>query len=228
MPCAHSPVQVGHVGKTPIHYLCSNPPTAAAAHQYAEIVSMLPDTLPAGVLEARDAQGFTPLVLAVKSRNIAMVQWLLSHGADPNASPTPPPVAPRPITVAVQLKDAQYLEQLLASGASVHFTDVLGNTPLSQALNLQHAEQLQLLVLYGANLDVSHIQFRHGATGLQTIRQIIKDFPAGTSGAALKTAMVQALAARRRLAVLTLGSRVVPALSRDVMQIICQYSSLMP
>lgn len=211
-----------------MHYLCSSPPTAAAAHQYAEIVTMLPDTLSASVVEARDAQGFTPLVLAVKSRNIAMVRWLLSHGADPNADSSTPPIAPRPITAAVQLKDAQHLQQLLAFGASVHCCDVLGNTPLSQALNLQHAEQLQLLVLYGANLDVRHTQFRHGATGVQTIRQIINDFPAGTSGAALKTAMVQALAARRRLAVLTLGSRVVPALSRDVLQIICQYSSLMP
>ena len=221
-------VQVGNIGKTPMHYLCSNPPTAAAACQHADTVNMLPDMLPASVLDARDAQGFTPLVLAVKSRNMAMVRWLLSHGADPNADSAAPPIAPRPITAAVQLKDAQYLEHLLACGASVHFCDVLGKSPLSQALDLQHAEHLQLLVLYGANLDVYHIQFRHGATAIQTIRQIIKDFPVGTSGAALKTAITQGLAARRRLVVLTLGARVVPALARDILQLICQYSSLMP
>ena len=221
-------MQVDHIGKTPMHYLCSNPPTAAAAQQYAETVSMLPDMLSASVLDARDAQGFTPLVLAVKSRNMTMVQWLLSHGADPNTDSAKLPVAPRAITAAVQLKDAQYLEKLLAFGASVHVCDVMGKSPLSQALDLQHAEHLQLLVLYGANLDAYHIQFRHGATNIQTIRQIIKDFPVGTSGAALKTAMAQGLAARRRLIVLTLGARIVPALSRDILQLICQYSSLMP
>ena len=225
---AHLHVQVGHIGKTPMHYLCSNPPTAAAAQQYAEIVSMLPNTLSSIVLDARDAQGFTPLVLAVKSRNMTMVQWLLSHWADPNIDSATQPVAPRPITAAVQLKDAQYLEKLLAFGASVHVCDVMGKTPLGQALDLQHAEHLQLLVLYGANVDIDHIQFRHGATSTQTIRQIIKDFPVGTSGAALKTAMAQGLAARRRLVVLTLGARIVPALSRDILQLICQYSSLMP
>ena len=210
-----------------MHYLCSNPPTAAAAQQYAEAINTLPDMLSATVLDARDAQGFTPLVLAVKSRNITMVQWLLSHGADPNADSATLPTL-RPITAAVQLKDAQYLKQLLDVGASVHFCDVLGKTALSQALDLQHAEHLQLLVLYGANLDVYHIQFRHGATDIQTIRQIIKEFPAGTSGAALKTAMAQGLAARRRLVVLALGARIVPALSRDILQLICQCSSLMP
>ena len=184
--------------------------------------------LSASILDARDAQGFTPLVLAVKSRNMTMVRWLLSHGADPNSSDSTTVHTFRPMTAAIQLKDAQFLAQLLAFGASVHFRDALGRTVLSQALDLQHAEHLQLLVLYGASLDVRHIQFRHTATNIQTIRQIIMDFPAGTSGAALKTAMTQGLAARRRLVMLALGARIVPALSRDILQLICQYSSLMP
>ena len=186
---------------------------------------MLPDTLPATVLNAQDEQGLTPLVLAVKSRNMTLLQWLLSHGADANVVGGAL-AAPTCVTGhAVQLKDARYLEQLLAFGASVHFHDVLGRTPLHHALDLKHSEHLQLLVLYGANLDARHIDFRQ-ARYAQTIRQVINDLPVDMSGAALKTAMAQGIAARRRLVVLTLGARVVPALSPDVLHLICQYASL--
>ena len=220
-------MQIGYAGKTAMHYLCSNAPTAAAASHHAQAVQLLPEMLPATILNTQDAQGLTPLTLAVKSRNMTMLQWLLTHGADPNTTnPTRP--ASRPITAAVQLKDPAYLEKLLAYGANVHCRDVFYKTPLSHALDLQHRDHLQLLVLYGANLDAHHIQFRHGAGHSQTIRHIISDFPAGTSGAGLKAAMVQGLAARRHLVVLTLGARVAPDLSQDILQLICQYSLLMP
>ena len=220
-------VQIGYAGKTAMHYLCSNPPTAAAANHHAHAVQLLPQTLPATTLNAQDAQGLMPLTLAVQSRNMTMLQWLLTHGADPNTTNRTQP-ASRPITAAVRLKDPRYLEKLLAFGASVHCYDVFYKTPLSHALDLQHPDHLQLLVLHGANLDAHHMQFRHGAGYSQTIRHIINDFPVGTSGAGLKAAMVQGLAARRHLVVLTLGARVAPDLSRDILQLICQYSSLMP
>lgn len=185
---------------------------------------MLPDTLPASVLDAPDSGGLTPMVLAVQSRNMALLQWLLSHGADPDCTHTSLPV-PRPVTAALKLKDARYLEQLLASGATVNFCSMFGKSPLSSALDFEHADHLQLLVQYGADLDALHM---NGAShsGDQTIRQTISENRDGTSGAALKTAMAQGLAPRRHLVVLTLAARAVPALPRDVLQLICQYASL--
>lgn len=192
---------------------------------------MLPDTLPGRVLNAPDSDGLTPLVLAVQSRNMALLQWLLSHGADPDCTHTSFPV-PRPVTAALKLKDARYLEQLLASGASINFCSMFGKPPLSSALDFEHADHLQLLVQYGADVDAPHMKGAfhptHGAShsGERTIRQAICENRDGTSGAALKTAMAQGLAPRRHLVVFTLGARAVPALPRDVLQLICQYASL--
>jgi len=99
---------------------------------------------------------------------------------------------------------------------------------------MQHAKHLQLLVLYGANLDehpeiaYAYDRVDYGAcyNPCQAIRQTINDFAVGTPGAALRTAMAQGLAARRHLVVLILGARVAPALSQDTVQLICQYACL--
>ena len=127
-------MQVQRTGKTAMHFLCGNPPTAAAARQHAETVNMLPQTLPANVLNGHEAETGTPLMLSLASRNTALVQWLLLHGTDLNAVSTP--IARCPIMVAVRLKDAQYLEQLLSFGANVHCHDAIGRTPLSCTLDI--------------------------------------------------------------------------------------------
>lgn len=164
---------------------------------------------------------------------MALLQWLLSHGADPDGGGLATS-APKPITAALQLKDARYLGQLLANGAASNVCAVPGKSLLSSALELRHADHLELLVQYGADLDAVHendsTHRTHGVSDShdQTIRQTISDFPAGSSRVALKTAMAKGLAARRHLVVLTLGARAVPALSRDVLQLICQHASLMP
>lgn len=107
---------------------------------------------------------------------------------------------------------------------------------MSHALDLQHAEHLRLLVMYGADLDehkisstmYEHIRYTPSHNHDQPMRQFIKELPLRSAGAALRAAMAQGLAARRHLVVLILGTRVACTLSQDVMQLICQYASLMP
>ena len=218
-------MQTEFVGMTAMHHLCNNPPTAAAADQYAEVLAMLPTELPGHIMNARDQKGCVPLTLALKTRNRAMVKWLLLHGADPDGIGTA--LSPYlPIMQAVQLKDVTFLQYLLTAGATVHCRNGASKSPLSLSVEKQHPEHLRLLVLYGANLDAPHVQFRFGSSTTRTVRQVVCDFPAGTSGAVLKPAVASGLAVRRHLVVMILAARVAPDLPRDVVQLICQYASL--
>lgn len=223
-------------GRSALHYLCHHPPTAATAQQHAETISMLPDTIPAHILDAEDDHRRTPLLLAVRSRNLAVVEWLLAQGVDPDDNINVEESSLWPVIEAVKLRSAQIFIRLLNCGATVHCRDEYGRTPVSHALDLQHAEHLRLLVMYGADLDehkvsstvYEHIRFTPSHNHDQPMRQFIKELPLRSAGAALRAAVAQGLAARRHLVVLILGTRVPCSLSQDVMQLICQYASLMP
>jgi len=218
-------MQTEHVGMTAMHHLCNNPPTAATACQHAEVIAMLPTHLPGDILNARDQKGCVSLTLALKTRNRTLVTWLLEHGADPNGLGVS--ISPYlPIMQALQLKDVTFLQYLLTAGATVHCRNGASKSPLSVAVEKQHPEHLQLLVLYGANLESHHAQFRFGCSTTKTVRQVIYDFPIGTSGAVLKPAVAKALAIRRHLLVMILAARVAPDLPRDVVQLICQYAQV--
>ncbi|DBA97591.1 hypothetical protein WJX77_012135 [Trebouxia sp. C0004] len=217
--------QTEHVGMTALHHLCNNPPTAATSCQHAEVIAMLPSHLPGNILNARDQKGCVPLTLALKTRNKTLVTWLLENGADPNGLGVS--ISPYlPIMQALQLKDVTFLQYLLTAGATVHCRNGASKSPLSLAVEKQHPEHLQLLVLYGANLESHHAQFRFGCSTTKTVRQVIYEFPIGTSGAVLKPAIAKALAIRRHLLVMILAARVAPDLPRDVVQLICQYAQV--
>lgn len=97
-------------GRSALHYLCHNPPTAATAQQHAETISMLPDTIPAHILEAEDDHFMTPLLLAVRSRNLAVVEWLLAQGVDPDDNIIVEETSLWPVIEAVRMRSAQILE----------------------------------------------------------------------------------------------------------------------
>ena len=130
----------------------------------------------------------------------------------------------------MKVRDAWFLEQLLAFGESVHSLGGCEKTALGLALDLQHAEHLRLLVLHAANLD-EHPVIVNSVTGSsyisdRSVRQTISDLPVRTPGAALKTAMAQGLADRLHL-VVSILAHLAPAMSQDNMQLICQYADLM-
>ena len=199
---------------------------AATVQQYAETLQLLPIDLPQQTLNALDLEGKTPLTHAIEARNRAMTTWLLQHCADPDFTADNRPHY-RPVFAAVNAKDIFFLQQLLDAGTSIHVKDYVQDTPLNKALQQQHAEHFYLLILYGANLDARHARFRFGYSGPSTVRQVIQDFPEGTSGALLRDAVKKALAARRRLVVMTLAARAAPKLVPDVLQLICTFSGVM-
>ena len=214
-------LRTGLQGMTAMHYLCKHPSAAATVQQYAATVAMLPPDLSEQTQNAADKQGGIPLTYAVMSRNKTMLTWLLQHSADPNGD-----IMSTPIMQAICVKDVTFLQDLLTAGATVHCRDAANKSPLNLAVELQHSEHLQLLVTYGANLKSHHFQFRHGCGTSQTVWHFVQDFPAGTSGAALKTAVARGLAVRRHLVVMALAAHVAPHLPRDVLHLICQYASL--
>ena len=197
----------------------------ATTRQYAQTVALLPKDLPSSSLNALDSNGRSPLRRAVEARNKPMTTWLLQQGAMPDHCGASRKC---PILAAISLKDASFLHQLLEAGASAHVTDAMQQTPLNKALQCQHAEHLQLLVMFGANLDSQHAQFHFGSRQSRTVRQVIEDFPEGTSGAKLKLAIKTGVAARRQLVVIILSLKVAPDLVADILQLICAYAGIGP
>lgn len=87
---ARSPAQTlnshctsSQMGSTPLHVACSTPFSLrhhAVAARLAEVAAT------AGVLNATDGGGFTPLLLAVRAGDLDMVQLLLRAGASPDTA----------------------------------------------------------------------------------------------------------------------------------------------
>lgn len=115
-------------------------------------------------VNARDAQGQTPLFTAVWWNNRIMIKFLLDHGADINAQDTAgrTPLhyiyghAPFSLTFnyfnyADNRKDL--LQLLINHGANVNVIDNSGDTPLHLALKMHDEEAVKLLVACGADVN---------------------------------------------------------------------------
>lgn len=98
-------------------------------------------------IDAGDRFRETPLLRACTGNKLALAQYLLQHGANPNAGG----LFQRTILHIGDLKpDAALL--LLSNGADVDVSDELGMTPLMYAINCENMALARVLVAHGASL----------------------------------------------------------------------------
>ncbi len=129
-------------------------------------------------VDRRGVNGYAPLHIAAERGDLAMVDLLISHGADPNVIAsiddrgTPVEVAAtaghldvverlRPLTVrldweaASRAGDIAAISRLLATGQDVDATDGYSQTALMRASHAGRVEAVGLLIAHGADLDRS-------------------------------------------------------------------------
>lgn len=102
-------------------------------------------------LWGRDYHGNTPLMLAVKQGDPAMVKMLLDCGADPNE--TAFAGAPLPLHLAAEMGNADIARLLLEHGADVNRGDEDARTPLAYAKSKGHREVAELLAAKGGQSE---------------------------------------------------------------------------
>ena len=88
------------------------------------------------------------------------VEFLLTHGADPNKKNT---VGSTPLHLAVSLNNINIVQLLLTRGADPNKKSTVGFTPLHLAVNRNNKEIVQRLLDHGAD---PNIQNNYGATPL--------------------------------------------------------------
>ena len=120
-------------GRTPLH--------DAARNNHADVAGLLLDK--GGLIEAKDSDGCTPLIVGAQSGAEQMVKLLLDQKADPNESDQSRRTAL--IWAATKGDWPEVMELLLRSGANPLLKDDTGNTALSRAKLLGHEKIARLL-----------------------------------------------------------------------------------
>lgn len=99
-------------------------------------------------VNAIDRDESTPLMVAIRNRNIETVLWLLELGADPTTCDV---AQTSPLHLACEKGMLDVVKILLSRGIATDAVDIYGATPLHTATNFGHTHiALQLLAL-GAN-----------------------------------------------------------------------------
>ena len=96
-----------------------------------------------------DSQGKTALWYAIDQGELAIVAWLLDHGADIEAKHLFKFTA---LHQAVNHGHTDIVELLLARGANTEVQDKWGRTPLHRAVFQAHIATIKLLLTHGANI----------------------------------------------------------------------------
>jgi ankyrin repeat protein len=145
-------------GATPVHRAIERFAGARSGHRAltseAESASMMivVKLLLAGGADvnAADASGVTPLILAASSGQNDLVELLLVHGAAVNAKDYEGAGA---LYVATVMDQPEIAELLIAHGADVNAGTKSGSTPLSYAARDGNRNLAQLLIAHGADVN---------------------------------------------------------------------------
>ena len=86
----------------------------------------------ASLIFVRDADGSTPLHCATWKGHLAVVELLLSRGADINATNQNDHWGTTPLHAAAHANQRAIAEVLIAHGADIHATNLNGRTPLAE------------------------------------------------------------------------------------------------
>jgi ankyrin repeat protein len=107
-----------------------------------------------GNIDARDAEGATPLMLASRDGKKDIVKFLLSKGADMNLSM---PGGETALGLAAYYGEREVCELLINSGANLEkpaHGGMYDRTPLLIAVSRQQTDVAKLLISKGANVNV--------------------------------------------------------------------------
>jgi ankyrin repeat protein len=103
-------------------------------------------------LEARDALGFTPLMLAAETGAVDSVKLLLQHGADVNAANAD---GVTPLILASLRQRVDVVVLLLTTGADVNTLESRGRSALTAAVHTGNTALVQLLLEHNANIQLT-------------------------------------------------------------------------
>jgi ankyrin repeat protein len=129
----------------------------------------------AGIVNAKDVEGNTGLILAILDRNEDFTAFLLNQGADPNLGGKG---GDTPLIAAARSGYEDAVEWLIGQGAKIDSGNRMGETPLIIAVQLRQAGMVQTLLAAGANPDktdnAAGLSARDYATRDSRNRQILQ------------------------------------------------------
>lgn len=107
---------------------------------------------PAGLINTKDSDGNTALLIAVNRDDEQWTGFLLNKGADPNLAGAG---GNTPLIAAARIGFEQAVDWLLTVGAKVDGANRMGETPLIVAVQQRELPIVRLLLNAGANPDKS-------------------------------------------------------------------------
>jgi ankyrin repeat protein len=105
---------------------------------------------PPGILNTRDGEGNTPLLIAIAREDADWTGLLIIKGADANLAGKN---GDTPLIVAARTGFGDAIDWLLEVGAKVDAPNRMGETPLILAVQQRHAAVVRQLLRAGANPD---------------------------------------------------------------------------
>lgn len=135
---------------TPLHQAAARGDARAIAHLLGQ----------GAAIDARDAQGRTPLLLATHGNHVQAARLLIGAGADVNAKDS---IQDSPYLYAGARGHLEILTMTLAQGADLRSTNRFGGTALIPASERGHVETVRRLI--DAGVAVDHVN-RLGCTAL--------------------------------------------------------------
>ena len=103
-----------------------------------------------GIVDTKDSDGNTGLIIAVSRSDPTWTGFLLNKGADPNVAGKG---GDTPLIAASRVGFEEAAEWLLALGAKVDGTNKMGETPLIVAVQQRQIPAVRLLLKAGADPD---------------------------------------------------------------------------
>ena len=144
---------------------------------------------PNGIVDAKDNEGNTSLIVAISRSDEQWTGFLLNKGADPNLSGK---AGDTPLIAASRVGFQSAVEWLLGLGAKVDAVNKMGETPLIIAVQQRELPIVRLLLARGANPDrtdnAAGYSARDYATRDPRAREILKLIVDKKPKAAISTA----------------------------------------
>ena len=145
---------------------------------------------PGGLVDTKDGEGNTGLIIAISRSDENWTGFLLNKGADPNLAGKG---GDTPLIAAARVGFDQAAEWLLAMGAKVDADNRMGETPLIIAVQQRNTPMVKLLLDHGANPDKADAAAGYSARDYATrdnrardILKLIDDKKPKTAAAAAK------------------------------------------
>jgi ankyrin repeat protein len=105
---------------------------------------------PAGIIDTKDGEGNTGLIIAIKRSDEVWTGFLLNKGADPNLAGKG---GDTPLIAAARVGFSSAVDWLLGLGAKVDTPNKMGETPLIIAVQQREVPLVRQLLNAGANPD---------------------------------------------------------------------------